>query len=48
MDVLWNALPLSTHFLFSSRFDSYKVASDDLVFLWPFLSFDGITQAYML
>ena len=48
-DLLQNLLPLSaTHFLFGILLDYFKIFSTELVIVIPFLSFKGITQAYLL
>ena len=47
-DLLWNSLPLSTHILYGFLLDSFKMFWKALVTVIPFLSFKGITQAYLL
>ena len=46
--LLWNSLPLWTHFLFDLRFDSFEFFCKALVIAIRFLSFKGTTHAYLL
>ena len=48
IDLLLNSLPLSTHILFGFPLDSFKSFWKALVIVIPFLSFKGITQAYLV
>ena len=46
-DLLQSSLPSSTYILFSLQFDSSKTFWTILVDIIPFLSFKGITHAYL-
>ena len=48
VDILQNPLSLWTHILFGLWFDLSKTFWKELVIVIPFLSFEGITQDYML
>ena len=48
IDLLLNSLPLSTHSLLGLQLDSSKIFWKAIVIVILFLSFKGLTQAYLL